>query len=61
MAENNRNKINSLLPNLITGFRGVCGIAILVIVIVYNDDFWAFWLFIAAILTDLIDGWVARN
>ena len=30
------------------------------IVLVYGDDFWAFWLFIAAILTDLIDGWVAR-
>lgn len=61
MAENNRFTINSLLPNLITSFRGICGIAILVIVIVFNDDFWAFWLFIAAILTDLIDGWVARK
>jgi len=50
----------SVLPNLITSFRGVCGVVILGIVMVYGDDYWAFWLFIAAISTDLIDGWVAR-
>ena len=61
MAPNQKSNWISLIPNLITGFRGVCGIAILFIVLYYGDDFWAFWLFIAAILTDLIDGWVARK
>jgi CDP-diacylglycerol--glycerol-3-phosphate 3-phosphatidyltransferase len=51
----------SVIPNLITSSRGFCGVAIFILVILMEQDQGAFYLFIGAILTDLLDGWVARK
>lgn len=50
----------SHLPNLLTVLRGLCGPTILVLVLFFDQHELAFATFIAAVLTDLADGWVAR-
>lgn len=49
------------LPTAITSFRGLAGPAIALMVLVIDTPFAAFWLFVVAMLTDLIDGWLARQ
>jgi CDP-diacylglycerol--glycerol-3-phosphate 3-phosphatidyltransferase len=48
------------VPNAITGSRGACGVAVAGLLL----GGWrlsAFWLFIFAVSTDLVDGWLARK
>lgn len=48
------------LPNLLTASRGACGV--LVVALLWSDHHLAaFWLFIAAVSSDLFDGWLARR
>jgi CDP-diacylglycerol--glycerol-3-phosphate 3-phosphatidyltransferase len=49
------------LPNAITVSRGLFGPACAVALIGYGANRVAFWLFLAAICTDLLDGFVARK
>lgn len=53
--------MRSWLPNLITTLRGLAGPAVAVLVLGLGQDEVAFALFIAAIATDLVDGWLARQ
>ncbi|MFK7928686.1 MAG: CDP-alcohol phosphatidyltransferase family protein [Myxococcota bacterium] len=48
------------LPNLLTASRGLAGPGIFVLVVVGGLDELAFAVFLIAIVTDLIDGWLAR-
>lgn len=49
------------LPNLVTASRGVAGILIAALLLGPRAHFLAFWIFMAAIATDLVDGWLARR
>jgi CDP-diacylglycerol--glycerol-3-phosphate 3-phosphatidyltransferase len=49
------------LPNLITASRGLAGIAVAWLLVVAHANVAAFAIFIAAMLTDLVDGWLARR
>lgn len=49
------------IPNLVTALRAVAGGVIFSILVAYNAHNLAFVLFLAAILTDLLDGWLARR
>ncbi|MEQ1566227.1 MAG: CDP-alcohol phosphatidyltransferase family protein [Myxococcota bacterium] len=49
------------LPNAITASRGALGPVVMYVVVVLHHDLLAFWLFLFAICTDLVDGWVARR
>ncbi|HMV66500.1 MAG TPA: CDP-alcohol phosphatidyltransferase family protein [Myxococcota bacterium] len=49
------------LPALVTASRGLAGPVILALVLVIDRPWPAFWLFTFAMLTDLIDGWLARQ
>jgi cardiolipin synthase (CMP-forming) len=52
--------LRSIIPNTVTVTRGLLGPTICAIIL-YTDHTWfAFWLFITAILTDLVDGILAR-
>lgn len=50
----------NVLPNILTICRGLAGPLILLLVHPFDLHTAAFWVFIGAILTDLIDGTVAR-
>jgi CDP-diacylglycerol--glycerol-3-phosphate 3-phosphatidyltransferase len=50
-----------LVPNAITVIRGLCGPVVVLLVVHYGSHFVAFWVFVAAMVTDLLDGWVARR
>lgn len=50
-----------LLPNAITGARGLAGPVVAVLLLRFEANLIAFWLFILAALTDLIDGWLAKR
>lgn len=52
--------MRSLLPNLVTASRGLAGPVILVLVLGPSWHYAAFLVFLAAILTDLLDGTLAR-
>jgi CDP-diacylglycerol--glycerol-3-phosphate 3-phosphatidyltransferase len=49
------------LPNAITVARGLCGPVVMVLVLREHDHTLAFWVFLAAMATDLLDGFVARR
>lgn len=49
------------LPNLLTAARGLSGPAIFGLVLFGAHPQWAFTVFLCAVLTDLADGWVARQ
>lgn len=51
----------SHLPNLITALRGLSGPAIAVLVLAFDLHEVAFAVFLGAVLTDLVDGWLARS
>jgi len=48
------------IPNAITLSRGLLGFVVAYLLIVPGLNFVAFWVFIFAIVTDLLDGWAAR-
>lgn len=50
----------SWLPNAITASRGLCGVAVAGLLLA-GWPLTAFWLFIFAVSTDLVDGWLARK
>jgi phosphatidylglycerophosphate synthase len=52
--------MRAVLPNLVTALRGLAGPAVAWLVLGPGWDQAAFWLFLAAILTDLVDGSLAR-
>src|SRR5262249_11288808 len=49
------------LPNAITASRGLAGPAVMFLVLVLDRERVAFWVFLAAISTDMVDGWIARR
>ena len=49
------------LPNVLTASRGLAGPVILALVVGAGLDEAAFVLFLLAVLTDLLDGWLARR
>ena len=49
------------IPNMITASRGLCGPVCTWLLIAHHANMVAFWLFLAAICTDLVDGFVARK
>lgn len=49
------------LPNAITASRGLCGPVCTWLLVEHQANHAAFWLFLAAICTDLVDGFVARK
>jgi len=48
------------VPNAITITRGVCGPVVAWLLVAHEANLVAFWVFLFAIVTDLLDGWVAR-
>ena len=48
------------VPNAVTISRGLCGPLIAWLLLQYDANFLSFWLFMAAIASDLLDGWLAR-
>ena len=48
------------LPNVVTAARGLAGLLVAALA-VSGHNLLAFWTFIAAISTDLVDGWLARK
>lgn len=49
------------IPNAITSLRGLCGPVVAWLVIAQGDNMTAFWLFLFAVCTDMVDGFVARR
>ncbi len=49
-----------LVPNLVTIVRGLCGPLVAWLLLVHDAHFLAFWVFVAAIASDLLDGFAAR-
>lgn len=49
------------LPNAITVSRGLCGPFVMALVVVAHAYEAAFWLFLGAMATDMLDGFVARR
>lgn len=49
------------LPNAITAARGLCGPIVMLLVLDWGLHIAALWLFIAAISTDMVDGFLARR
>jgi phosphatidylglycerophosphate synthase len=49
------------LPNAITSLRGLCGPVVMALVLAQVDDLVAFWVFLLAVSTDMVDGFVARR
>ena len=49
------------VPNMITASRGLCGPVCTWLLVAHHANHAAFWLFLAAICTDLVDGYVARK
>ena len=50
-----------VLPDLFTAFRGLCGPLLLWGLLTQGMSMVWFWLFLFAVCTDLIDGWLARR
>lgn len=50
----------TIIPNAVTTLRGVLGPVICWLILMTDHTWLAFWLFIFAILTDLVDGILAR-
>jgi len=48
------------LPNAITISRGLFGPVVAMLLVGHSDNLVAFWVFLFAMATDLLDGWVAR-
>ena len=48
------------LPNAVTTLRGLAGPLVAWLLIAHHANYIAFWIFVAAIATDLVDGWLAR-
>jgi cardiolipin synthase len=48
------------LPNAIT-FARLCAVPLAIYLVLHHDFLSAFWLFVAAGLSDAIDGWLARR
>jgi phosphatidylglycerophosphate synthase len=48
------------LPNGITAARGACGPAVLVLLVGFGASWVAFWVFLVAMASDMLDGWLAR-
>lgn len=53
--------MRSHLPNLVTAARGLCGVIVAALLVGPGHHFAAFWVFVAAIASDLVDGWLARR
>lgn len=49
------------LPHALTASRGLAGPVVAWLLLAHHANTIAFWLFISAALTDLIDGWLARK
>lgn len=49
------------LPNAITAARGLAGFGVAALLLGWEANVAAFFLFIAAVSTDLLDGWLARK
>ncbi|MEQ1501744.1 MAG: CDP-alcohol phosphatidyltransferase family protein [Myxococcota bacterium] len=49
------------VPNAITVSRGLCGPVVMGLVVGFEANWLAFWVFLFAIVTDLVDGFVARR
>lgn len=49
------------LPNFVTLLRGLGGVAVSALLLGWGLNVLAFYVFIAAILTDLVDGWLAKK
>lgn len=49
------------LPNLVTASRGLCGFVVAALLVGPGLHFLAFWVFVGAIASDLLDGWLARR
>jgi phosphatidylglycerophosphate synthase len=49
------------LPNLLTASRGLAGFVVAGLLWFGPHNVVAFWVFIAAMLTDLVDGWLAKR
>ncbi len=49
------------IPNAITVARGLCGPVVAALLLGPHANLVAFWVFLGAIVTDLLDGWVARR
>src|SRR3954471_2296849 len=47
-------------PNIVT-FARLCAVPLAVWLVVERHMAWAFWLFVAAGLSDALDGWLARR
>lgn len=54
-------RIARILADGVTACRGLCGPIIAYLLLFTEQNLIAFWLFVGAILTDLIDGWLARR
>lgn len=48
------------LPNVIT-FARLCAVPVAVWLVLHASFLWAFWLFVAAGVSDAVDGWLARR
>ena len=59
--EKHREIYRIAIPTMITSSRALAGFVIAYLIIVHQADSWAFSLFIAAIATDLVDGYAARK
>jgi cardiolipin synthase len=50
-----------LLPNGITAARGLCGPLILALLVGPGASRLSFWIFLVAVASDMVDGWLARR
>ena len=48
------------IPNAVTAARGLCGPVVAWLLLAHDAHLVAFWVFVAAIASDLVDGWFAR-
>ncbi len=60
-SDHPRAALPTWVPTAVTASRGVAGPVLVALLVVFDDGRAAFWLFVFAMLTDLIDGWLARR